>query len=66
MEKEFYKLNKIGLQHLIEINGALASIETKGDSTLILYKIRMTLSAVLEQMQKDNEAEEEDKPAKKE
>jgi len=61
MESKFYKINDISLQHLIEINGALASIETKGDSTLILYKIRTTLSAVLEQMQEDNKQDGGDK-----
>ena len=60
MENEFFKINQQCLQNLMEINGALASVETKGDSMLILYKIRITLSAVLEQMQKDNEKIEEE------
>jgi len=57
MENQFLKINNQCLQNLMEINGALSSIETKGDSTMIMYKIRLTLSATLEQMQKDNQNE---------
>jgi hypothetical protein len=42
----------------MEINGALPSIETKGDSTIFMYKIRLMLIATLEQIQKDNQVEE--------
>jgi hypothetical protein len=58
MENNFSKINQQCLQNLIEINGALSAIETKGDSTMIMYKIRLTLSATLEQMQKDNQQEQ--------
>ena len=57
MENQFLKINNQCLQNLMEINGALSSIETKGDSTMTMYKIRLTLSATLEQMQKDNQNE---------
>lgn len=60
MDTEFLKINKQCLQNLMEINGALSAIETKGDSTMVMYKIRLTLSSTLEQMQKDNQVE--DKP----
>ena len=59
MENQFLKINNQCLQNLMEINGALSSIETKGDSTMIMYKIRLTLSATLEQIQKDNVQTEE-------
>ena len=58
MENQFLKINNQCLQNLMEINGALSSIETKGDSTMIMYRIRLTLSATLEQMQKDNSESE--------
>jgi hypothetical protein len=55
MENNFSKINQQCLQNLIEINNALPLIETKGESTMLIYKIRLTLSATLEQMQKDNQ-----------
>jgi hypothetical protein len=58
MENNFSKINQQCLQNLIEINNALPLVETKGESTMLIYKIRLTLSATLEQMQKDNQAEE--------
>ena len=59
MDNEFLKINKQCLQNLIEINNALPIIETKGESTMLIYKVRVTLMAVLEQMQKDNQPQEE-------
>ena len=61
MEKEFLKINRTCLQNLLDIHQALASIETKGDSTLILSKVRVTFSSTLEQMKKDNEEIEKPK-----
>jgi len=58
MENNFSKINQQCLQNLIEINNALPLVETKGESTMLIYKIRLTLSATLEQMRKDNQAEE--------
>jgi hypothetical protein len=58
MEEELLKINKQCFQNLIDINNALSSVETKGDSTIVIYKIRVTLMAVLEQMQKDNQSKE--------
>jgi len=57
MEEQFLKINQQCLNNLIEINSALPSIETKGDSTMIMYKIRLFLSSTLEQIQKDNQEE---------
>ena len=55
MEEKNYKLNQQCLQNMLEINNGLALIETKGDSLMILYRIRLTLDAVLKQIQEDNE-----------
>jgi hypothetical protein len=55
----FFKINEQCLQNLGGINDLLAQIETKGDSTLIMYKARITLMASLEQIQKDNQTQEE-------
>ncbi|GEM_PF-5208931 len=60
MEK-YNKINDQCLSHIQGMREALAIIETKGDSTMIMYKIRLTLDAVLEQIRKDNEKSEEDK-----
>lgn len=57
MDNQFLKINQQCLNNLVEINNALPIVETKGDSTMIMYKIRLTLSATLEQMQKDNQEE---------
>lgn len=59
MDNNFSKINQQCLQNLIDINNALSSIETKGESTMIMYKIRLALSATLEQIQKDNQPKEE-------
>lgn len=53
-----FSVNEQCLANLYEINNALPSIETKGDSTLLIYKIRVMLNATLEQIQKDNSEEE--------
>ena len=58
MENNFSKINQQCLNNLIEINNALPSVETKGESTMLIYKIRVTLLATLEQMQKDNQEEQ--------
>jgi hypothetical protein len=58
MDNQFLKINQQCLNNLVEINNALPIVETKGDSTMIMYKIRLTLSATLEQMQKDNQVEQ--------
>jgi len=57
MDNQFSKINQQCLNNLIEINNALPLVETKGESTMLIYKIRLTLSATLEQMQKDNQEE---------
>jgi hypothetical protein len=72
MNNNFLKINQQCLQNLIEINNALPLVETKGESTMLIYKIRVTLLAVLEQTQKDNQEEPikidntKDNPIKKE
>jgi len=53
-----FELNEQCLTNLYEINNALTSVETKGDSTILIYKIRIMLNATLEQIQKDNQQEE--------
>jgi hypothetical protein len=58
MDNNFLKINQQCLQNLIEINNVLPLVETKGESTMLIYKIRLTLSATLEQMQKDNQQEQ--------
>jgi hypothetical protein len=55
MDTEFLKINKQCFQNILEATNALANIETKGESTMLIYKIRVTLLASLEQMQKDNQ-----------
>jgi len=57
MEK-FSKINKTCLQQLVEINNGLTLVETKGDSTMIMFKIRLTLDAVLKQIEEDNQSKE--------
>ena len=57
-EIQFFKINQQCIQNLADINIALNSIETKGESTMIMYKIRLTLAATLEQIQKDNQPED--------
>jgi hypothetical protein len=57
-EIQFFKINQQCIQNLADINVALNSIETKGESTMIMYKIRLMLSASLEQIQKDNQPED--------
>ncbi len=59
MDNQFLKINQQCFNNLIEINNALPVIETKGDSTMVMYKIRLTLSATLEQIQKDNQSQED-------
>ena len=43
------------LQHLLDINSALPSIETRGDSTLTIAKIRTVLDAVVKTIIKEND-----------
>jgi hypothetical protein len=57
-EIQFFKINQACIQNLADINVALSSIETKGESTMVMYKIRLTLAATLEQIQKDNQPED--------
>ncbi len=59
-EMDYLKINEQCFRNLNDINGALGAIETKGDSTMIMSRIRMTLIATLEQIQKDNTPEKED------
>lgn len=58
---KIFSVNEQCLGNLYEINNALSSIETKGDSTMVMYKIRLTLAATLEQIQKDNPQQEDKK-----
>ncbi len=60
MNTDFFKINQQCLQNIMEATNALSQIETKGDSTMMMYKIRLLLSASLEQIQKDNEEEEQE------
>ena len=65
MENNFFKINSTCLQQLTEINNGLTLVETKGDSTMVMFKIRLSLDAVLKQIEEDNQSEEtkqEDKP----
>jgi hypothetical protein len=55
MENNFIKMNQQCFQNLVESTNALSNIETKGESTMLIYKIRVTLIATLEQIQKDNQ-----------
>jgi hypothetical protein len=55
--ENFFKINEQCLQNLGGVNDLLAQVETKGDSTLIIYKARLMLIATLEQLQKDNQNE---------
>jgi hypothetical protein len=57
MEEQFLKINQQCINNIVEATNALANIETKGESTMLIYKIRVTLLATLEQIQKDNQAE---------
>jgi len=57
MENNF-KINDACLQQLAEISNALLLVETKGDSTMVMFKIRVTLDAVLKQIQEDNQSGE--------
>jgi hypothetical protein len=61
MENEFLKINKVCLQNILDINKTLASIETRGDSTITLAQVRILLASTLEQMKKDNEEIEKPK-----
>ena len=62
MENNNYKINKQCIQNLIFIsNELLPLVETKGDSTMIIYKIRLSLASTLDQIQKDNAPPEGDK-----
>jgi hypothetical protein len=54
-EIQFFKINQQCVQNLADINVALGSIETKGESTMVMYKIRLTLASTLEQIQNDNQ-----------
>ncbi len=54
MENDFFKINKECIQHLVDISSGLSLIETKGDSTMVMFKIRNIMDAVLQQIQKDN------------
>jgi len=54
-EIQFFKINQQCVQNLADINAALNSIETKGESTMVMYKIRLTLASTLEQIQNDNQ-----------
>jgi len=58
MENNFFKINSTCLQQLTEINNGLTLVETKGDSTMIMFKIRLTLDAVLKQIEEDNQSKE--------
>jgi hypothetical protein len=66
-EIQLFKINQQCIQNLADINVALGSVETKGESTMVMYRIRLTLASTLEQIQKDNqpidviEKEKEDK-----
>ena len=51
------KINEQCFRNINDVYAALGAIETKGDSTMIMFKIRTTLQATLEQIQKDNEEE---------
>ena len=56
----YLKINEQCFRNINDINAALGAIETKGDSTMIMFKIRTMLQATLEQIQKDNTPEKED------
>jgi hypothetical protein len=51
----FLKINEQCLKNIKDVTDALSAIETKGDSTMIMYKIRLMLMSTLEQIQKDNQ-----------
>jgi hypothetical protein len=60
MENEFLKINKQCLSNLGNIKEALQSVETKGDSSVLIVKIRTVLEATLEQIQEDNNNKKEE------
>jgi hypothetical protein len=55
MDNSFLKITNQCFQNFLEINSALSLIETKGDSTIMIYKVRTLFSSLLEQIQKDNQ-----------
>lgn len=57
-ETKFFKINQQCLQNIVDVRDALSSIETKGESTMIMYRIRLSIMATLEQIQKDNSPKE--------
>ena len=58
--QKFYRINEICIQHLLGIYNDLSLIETKGESTMKMYKIRTTLEGVLFEMREDNKQEIKD------
>lgn len=51
---QFFKINQQCIKNLADIKEALEVVETKGESTMVMCRIRLTLMATLEQIQKDN------------
>lgn len=58
MENEILKINKQCFSNLIMIRDALPNVETKGDSSVILVKVRTLLETTLQQIQEDNKEKE--------
>jgi hypothetical protein len=56
----YLKINEQCLRNIKDVSDALGAIETKGDSTMIMFRIRTTLMATLEQIQKDNTEEKKE------
>ena len=57
-QKDFFKINEQCLQGIFEISNILATIETKGDGTIAIYKARVMLYSLIEQLKEDNKSED--------
>ena len=55
---EFLKINKTCIEHLVGLEELLYDIEGKGANLVKIYRALVTLRAVLEQINEDNQEQE--------
>lgn len=54
MNKEYLKINTEAVEHLLSVSNGLSQIDTRGDSTILMAKLREVMSHVINEIRKDN------------
>lgn len=55
---EYLKINNTCIEQLVSLESLLYDIEGKGDNLVKIYRALLTLRAVLEQINEDNQEQE--------